>query len=188
MEKEAAEKKTMDHAAINAIKVSLMGPLSGIGDSFFWGTFRVIAAGVGISLAQQGNVLGPILFLILFNVPHLVLRYYCTIWGYVLGSKFIQTSYENGLIHHMTKLATVIGLTTVGAMIATMVSLNVGLTVQIGEMELVVQEIFDQIMPNLLPLSLTMAVFYAIRKGIKVNTLIIAIFVIGLLGTFIGLL
>ncbi|WP_295768285.1 PTS system mannose/fructose/sorbose family transporter subunit IID, partial [uncultured Holdemania sp.] len=145
-------------------------------------------AGAGISLAQQGNVLGPILFLILFNVPHLVLRYYCTIWGYVLGSKFIQTSYENGLIHHMTKLATVIGLTTVGAMIATMVSLNVGLTVQIGEMELVVQEIFDQIMPNLLPLSLTMAVFYAIRKGIKVNTLIIAIFVIGLLGTFIGLL
>lgn len=188
MEKEAAEKKTMDPAAINAIKVSLMGPLSGIGDSFFWGTFRVIAAGVGISLAQQGNVLGPILFLILFNVPHLVLRYYCMIWGYVLGSKFIQTSYENGLIHHMTKLATVIGLTTVGAMIATMVSLNVGLTVQIGEMELVVQEIFDQIMPNLLPLSLTMAVFYAIRKGIKVNTLIIAIFVIGLLGTFVGLL
>ena len=48
--------------------------------------------------------------------------------------------------------------------------------------------IFDQIMPNLLPLSLTMAVFYAIRKGIKVNTIIIAIFVIGLLGTFIGLL
>ena len=64
----------------------------------------------------------------MFNVPHLVLRYYCTIWGYVLGSKFIQTSYENGLIHHMTKLATVIGLTTVGAMIATLVSLNVGLT------------------------------------------------------------
>lgn len=88
----------------------------------------------------------------------------------------------------MTKLATVIGLTTVGAMIATMVSFNIGLTVQIGEMELVVQEIFDQIMPNLLPLSLTMAVFYAIRKGIKVNTIIIAIFVIGLLGTFIGLL
>ena len=188
MEKEAAEKKAMDPAAINAIKVSLMGPLSGIGDSFFWGTFRVIAAGVGISLAQQGNVLGPILFLILFNVPHLVLRYYCTVWGYVLGSKFIQTSYENGLIHHMTKLATVIGLTTVGAMIATMVSFNIGLTVQIGEMELVVQEIFDQIMPNLLPLSLTMAVFYEIRKGIKVNTIIIAIFVIGLLGTFIGLL
>lgn len=45
MEKEYAEKKDMDPSTINAVKVSLMGPLSGIGDSFFWGTFRVIAAG-----------------------------------------------------------------------------------------------------------------------------------------------
>lgn len=76
----------MDPATINAVKVSLMGPLSGIGDSFFWGTFRVIAAGVGISLAQQGSILGPILFLLLFNVPHLIIRYYCTVWGYQLGA------------------------------------------------------------------------------------------------------
>ena len=186
MEKEAAEKKAMDPAAINAIKVSLMGPLSGIGDSFFWGTFRVIAAGVGISLAQQGNVLGPILFLILFNVPHLVLRYYCTVWGYVLGSKFIQTSYENGLIHHMTKLATVIGLTTVGAMIATMVSFNIGLTVQIGEMELVVQEIFDQIMPNLLPLVLSVVVYHYIQKGVSVNKLLFLLLGLGILLTAVG--
>ena len=38
---------------------SLMGPLSGVGDSFFQGTVRLIAFGLGISLAQQGSVLGP---------------------------------------------------------------------------------------------------------------------------------
>ena len=178
----------MDPSTINAVKVSLMGPLSGIGDSFFWGTFRVIAAGVGISLAQQGSILGPILFLLLFNVPHLIIRYYCTIWGYQLGSKFIQTSYENGLIQHMTKLATVIGLTTVGAMIATMVTFNVGFTAQIGETTLVLQEVFDQIMPKILPLLLTLGAFGAIRKGVKVNTVILAIFAFGLIGTLIGLL
>lgn len=188
MEKEYAEKKDMDPSTINAVKVSLMGPLSGIGDSFFWGTFRVIAAGVGISLAQQGSILGPILFLLLFNVPHLIIRYYCTIWGYQLGSKFIQTSYENGLIQHMTKLATVIGLTTVGAMIATMVTFNVGFTAQIGETTLVLQEVFDQIMPKILPLLLTLGAFGAIRKGFKVNTVILAIFAFGLIGTLIGLL
>ena len=172
MEKEYAEKKDMDPSTINAVKVSLMGPLSGI----------------GISLAQQGSILGPILFLLLFNVPHLIIRYYCTIWGYQLGSKFIQTSYENGLIQHMTKLATVIGLTTVGAMIATMVTFNVGFTAQIGETTLVLQEVFDQIVPKILPLLLTLGAFGAIRKGVKVNTVILAIFAFGLIGTLIGLL
>lgn len=188
MEKEYAENKDIDPATINALKVSLMGPLSGIGDSFFWGTFRVIAAGVGISLAQQGNMLGPILFLLLFNIPHLIVRYFCTVWGYNLGSRFIQTAYENGIIAHMTKLATVIGLTTVGAMISSMVTLNLGFTAQIGEMQFVLQDVFDQIMPNILPLGLTFAVFYFVRKGVKINWIIISVFALGLLGTLVGIL
>lgn len=188
MEEEYAEKRNIDPATINALKVSLMGPLSGIGDSFFWGTFRVIAAGVGISMAQQGNALGPILFLLLFNVPHLIVRYFCTVWGYALGSKFIQNAYENGLISHMTKLATVIGLTTVGAMISSMVTFKVGFTTMIGEMEFVLQDIFDQIMPNILPLLLTFGVFYAVKKGVKINMIIIGVFALGLIGTLIGIL
>lgn len=188
MEKEYATNKEIDPSTINAIKVSLMGPLSGIGDSFFWGTFRVIAAGVGISLAQQGNILGPILFLLLFNVPHLIIRYMGTVWGYVLGSKFLQTSYENGMVKHMTKIATVIGLTTVGAMISTMVTLNMSYTAQIGEMEFILQDVFDQIMPNILPLLLTLGTFYFVKKGVKINYLIVGIFAIGLVGTLVGIL
>lgn len=188
MEQEYAEKRDLDPSTINALKVSLMGPLSGIGDSFFWGTFRVIAAGVGISLAQQGNMMGPILFLLLFNVPHLLVRYFCTVWGYTLGSKFIQSAYENGIINHMTKLATVIGLTTVGAMISSMVTFNVGFTAKIGEMEFVLQDVFDQIMPNILPLGLTFTVFYFVKKGSKINYIIISVFIVGLVGTLIGIL
>ena len=59
MEKEAAEKKTMDPAAINAIKVSLMGPLSGIGNSFFWGTFPRHRGGRGHLAGSAGQCLGP---------------------------------------------------------------------------------------------------------------------------------
>lgn len=29
-----------DEESINAVKTALMGPLAGIGDSFFWGTFH----------------------------------------------------------------------------------------------------------------------------------------------------
>lgn len=62
MEEENKDDPEFDVTAIDSIKTSLMGPLAGLGDSFFWGTLRLIATGVGTSLAMQGNILGPILF------------------------------------------------------------------------------------------------------------------------------
>lgn len=75
MEEQNALNEEFDDESINNIKIALMGPLSGIGDSFFWGTLRVIATGIGTSLAVQGNILGPILFLLIFNVPAIIARY-----------------------------------------------------------------------------------------------------------------
>ncbi|MCI2046657.1 MAG: PTS system mannose/fructose/sorbose family transporter subunit IID [Faecalibacterium sp.] len=188
MEKKYAENPDkMDPSTINAVKVSLMGPLAGIGDSFFWGTFRVIATGVGISLAQQGSILGPIIFLLMFNIPHLIIRYLCTVWGYTLGDKFLQSTYESGLIGNLSKIATVIGLTTVGAMISSMVSMQVSFTTTIGQMDFVLQDILDQVMPGLLPLTLTLVVFALIRKGVKINYIILGVFALGLIGTLVGI-
>ena len=42
LEKEASQNPDFDVNSINNIKVGLMGPFAGIGDSFFWGTFRII--------------------------------------------------------------------------------------------------------------------------------------------------
>ena len=67
--------------SVNDVKAALMGPLSGIGDSIFLSTLRVVAAAVGISLCQAGNPFGPIAFLLIYNVPGFALR----IWGAVKG-------------------------------------------------------------------------------------------------------
>src|SRR5699024_8399914 len=56
MEEENAHDEHFDVTAIDSIKTSLMGPLAGLGDSFFWGTLRLIATGIGTSLAVKGNV------------------------------------------------------------------------------------------------------------------------------------
>ena len=45
--------------SVNDVKAALMGPLSGIGDSVFLSTLRVVAAAVGISLCQAGNPSAP---------------------------------------------------------------------------------------------------------------------------------
>ena len=61
MEEENALDENFDTSSINSVKAGLMGPLAGIGDSFMWGTLRIIATGIGTSLAMNGNILGPIL-------------------------------------------------------------------------------------------------------------------------------
>jgi fructoselysine and glucoselysine-specific PTS system IID component len=58
MEEKNSQQKNMDATAIDNVKASLMGPLAGLGDSFFWGTLRLIATGIGTSLALKGNISG----------------------------------------------------------------------------------------------------------------------------------
>ncbi|MGC3150519.1 PTS system mannose/fructose/sorbose family transporter subunit IID, partial [Enterococcus faecalis] len=81
---------------ITAVKASFMGPLSGIGDSFFWGILRVIAAGIGISLASTGSPLGAIVYLLLYNVPAFLIHNYALYSGYSIGESFIHKMYESG--------------------------------------------------------------------------------------------
>ena len=88
--KKAKDKgEEVDEESINAVKAALMGPLAGIGDSFFWGTFRIIGAGIGTSLAAKGSILGAILFLLIYNVPHLIVRYFGLKIGYKSGVGFL---------------------------------------------------------------------------------------------------
>lgn len=92
MEKENAANPNFDTSSINGIKVALMGPFAGVGDSFFYGVLRIIATGIAIGLASQGNPLGPLLFLLIYNIPSYLLRYYGGVMGYRLGSKYIRRS------------------------------------------------------------------------------------------------
>lgn len=118
MEEQNANDPDFDTQSINDVKVSLMGPLAGIGDSFIWGTLRIIATGVGLSLATQGNILGPILFFLIFNIPAQGLRYYLMGAGYKLGSGFLATLQKSGWMEMLTYGASVLGLTVIGGMTA----------------------------------------------------------------------
>lgn len=53
MEEKAKKDKSFDVASINAIKVALMGPLSGIGDTFFWGIIRILACALAVGFAKE---------------------------------------------------------------------------------------------------------------------------------------
>ena len=153
MEKENSEMEDFDENSINNIKTALMGPLSGIGDSFFWGTLRLIATGIGTSLSLQGNVLGPILFLFTFNVPHIIIRYLLVKLGYKLGIEFLSKLQKNGTMEKLTFGASILGLVVIGAMAARMIDISTPLSFVSGDSKIEVQGILNDIMPGILQLG-----------------------------------
>ena len=189
MEESKANDPDFDSESISNVKVSLMGPLAGIGDSFIWGTLRIIATGVGVSLASQGNILGPLLFLLIFNIPAQGLRYYLMHMGYKLGSGFLQKIQENGLMETLTYGASVLGLMVIGSMTAGNVAINVPLVIGEGDAATTLGDICNTIMPGLLPLAFTLFVYFLVsKKNVKTTTLLLLFVVIGLAGSFFGIL
>lgn len=187
-EKRAQDMENFDTASISNVKTAIMGPLAGIGDSFFWGTLRILATGVGTSLALQGNVLGPILFLLIFNVPAFVMRYLLVFAGYKFGSDFITSAEESGVMDLISKAASILGLTVAGAMTAEMVYLTVPIAIGSGESATTVQSIIDGIIPGLLPLLLTGLVYVLLNKKVKPLVIMFAMMAICVVCAFFGIL
>lgn len=189
MEKENSQKEDFDTNSINAVKSSLMGPLAGIGDSIFWGVLRVIAAGIAVSMGQSGNVFAPLVFLLLFNLPSILVRYYGTFLGYKLGSEYIQKVYASGMMGILTKAASIVGLIMVGGMTAQMVSFTSKLEMSMnGESVMNLQEMLDQIFVGIVPLGITLICYYLLKKkNMSINVLIIGIIVLSILLSALGI-
>ena len=112
------EQKKVDIPTIRAVRVSLMGPLGGIGDAIFWMTLVPILAGITSNMAIAGNVFGPILFLIVFNIIQFALRFGLMNWSYKMGMNALDT-----LMEHMkafTRAASILGVFVVGCLTVTM--------------------------------------------------------------------
>lgn len=187
MEEQAARDPPFDISSVNAVKVGLMGPLSGIGDSFYWGTFRVVAAGIGIGLAATGNPLGPIIYALIYTVVNVLTRIVSAHLGYNLGTKFLEQSAQSNLMNKLTDAAGVLGMTVVGAMIATMVSLNTSLVFTFGESEVALQAIFDDIFLGILPMAATFICLWLYKRNVKTIWIIFGIFAVCIAGCGFGI-
>ena len=186
MEKERAEKGTIDGGAISGIKASLMGPTAGIGDSFFFNCVRVIVAGICIGIGANGNILAPLLFLLLYGGSLLVTKYYLVLFGYVKGVDFVNEAFENGIIPLIMEACSTLGAIMIGALIASTVKVNITAAPVINGASFELQSIFDGIMPGVLSLVLWWAVFKQLQKGRTPTQLIFGIMICCVLLALIG--
>ena len=86
LEEERANGADIDDAAISGVKVGMMGPLAGAGDPLFWFTLRPIFLSLGAGLAVSGNILGPIVFFVLWNAMVAAVKWYTQEFGYRAGA------------------------------------------------------------------------------------------------------
>lgn len=182
MEKEDSEVDDFDTSSIVAIKAALMGPLAGIGDSLLFSVVRVIAAGIGISFALQGSILGPILFFLIYNGCTMALRFSLGYVGFISGSSFITNMYQNGTLKILTKCAGILGLIMVGAMTASTVKFTTAISIPIpGGEAVALQSSLDTLFLGLVPLLLTFGCKKLLDKNVNINWIMVGIFVLSLM-------
>jgi PTS system N-acetylgalactosamine-specific IID component len=171
---------------IRGVKVALMGPLGGIGDALIFLTLLPITAGIGASFAKEGNIIGPLLFLASFNFVHFGLRFFLMHHGYNTGIKAIASFKES--TKKISRAASIVGLTVIGALVASYVNFNLGININIGESVLNLQTgAIDKIMPKLLPLLYTFFCYAQLKKGRSPLMLIGITVALGIIGCLIGL-
>lgn len=79
--------------AVDAVtyKNMVMAPFAAMGDALFWGGVRPLAALIGLLIASQGSLWAPVVFLLIFNLPHLLFRGGGLMLGYVQELRAIET-------------------------------------------------------------------------------------------------
>ena len=123
LEEERANGAPVDDVAIQGVKVGMMGPLAGVGDPVFWFTVRPMLGALGASLAMGGNILGPIIFFLGWNIIRWAFMWYTQEFGYKAGSK-ITDDLSGGLLQDVTKGASILGMFVLAALVQRWVSIK----------------------------------------------------------------
>ncbi len=180
-------KDEIEPSAISSIKTALMGPLSGIGDSIFLGCVRVIALGVGISLSMAGNPLGPILYLLIYNIPAFITRFMGAQKGYELGVSYLDKFQEGDMMSKVMFAAGILGIMVIGCMSKDMVYTSLALEFGAKDATTTLQEVLDSIMPGMLGLAVTWLYYWLLGKEVNTIVLILGTIVIGIIGVALGI-
>lgn len=123
LEEERANGAPVDDVTIQGVKVGMMGPLAGIGDPVFWFTVKPILGALAASLAISGNILGPIIYFVGWNLIRLAFMWYTQEFAYKAGSK-ITEDLSGGILQDITKGASILGMFILGSLVNRWVSIS----------------------------------------------------------------
>jgi PTS system mannose-specific IID component len=172
--------------AVQNLKVGLMGPLAGIGDSLIWVLYATIMGSISAYMALEGNMIGGLIWIAL-NMMFWVFRVKLFHWGYGSGTTMLDKFGEN--ISIVTESLSILGLTIVGALIPSVIKITTPLEFKTGEITTSIQSIFDRILPFFLPVAVTFLIYKIVKTGkVKVSVLIMGLIAVCMLLAGLGIL
>jgi PTS system mannose-specific IID component len=185
MEEERALGADISDDAINSVKTGLMGPMAGIGDTIQQGIVIPIALAIGMSMALQGNFLGPVVFLILVAAFTWGVGWWIWQQGYLQGRSAVTNILKSGALNRVITAAQVLGNFILGALTVSFVSLATKIKFTIGGTTFELQKVLDGLMPKMLPLLLVLLIWWLLeKKKVSPTKIMIGIIVIAVLGSY----
>lgn len=173
---------------IQSLKLGLMGPLAGIGDSVDQVIVATIPLAIFVPMAQAGSVIAAF-------IPAIIYVAWSYIWswtlfkkGYTLGKNSVLEILHSGAIKKVIDIASIVGLFMIGCLSASYVKVTTILEFASGAADgatTTVQSILDGILPNLLPFCVVMGMYlYITKRGPKFIRLMVYTMVIAIALTF----
>jgi mannose/fructose/N-acetylgalactosamine-specific phosphotransferase system component IID len=170
------------------VKVGLMGPMAGVGDTLTFALYNSIILTIAASWALEGRAIGPIFAAVMILVPYFLVRRWQFFFAYRQGRQLVG-SIAGGALNKLSEAATILGLVVLGGFIPSIVKLvttveySQTVTVQGEQVEqqVPIQEQLNEILPFMLPVALTAVVYWALKR-FKLNPLwaIAGVFALGL--------
>jgi mannose/fructose/N-acetylgalactosamine-specific phosphotransferase system component IID len=187
MEEERANGKQIDDDMIHTVKTSIMGPLSGIGDSTIQGILIPILLTIAMAISNQGSPIGVLLYIVGYLFIMLSLSYFMYMSGYKFGINSIDSIIGEGSQKLRDSFNT-LGIMVIGALAASFVHVTTAIKIPNGKAVLDLQKTLDGFFPGLLSLLAVMLSWYLISKRkmstTKVLLLLVGISVVGVLVGF----
>lgn len=166
------------------IKMALMGPLAGIGDSLSQFCIAPLFSTIFASLAMQGLAAAPLLFLLAENAVLCSIKFAMGNYGKKLGTDMIDKLSAD--MENISEAASMIGVTVIAGLAAMFVKMNVNITFAAGAVEegvkqstVNIQAMLDRVAPALLPVLYTIWMYHLIKDK-KMNTYHLVLITVGL--------
>lgn len=162
--------------AVDSLKVGLMGPFAGIGDTIQAILYRPIIAVFAASLALGGSYFGPVL-IFLSGILWIALMIPLFYLGYRQGIGVAKQVSSEGTLTRITEMVTIMGMIVIGGFIPSIMASvktpltyiqNVTVQGKVVPESVAVQATLDKIVPFLLPVAFV-ALAYWLLRGLKLS-------------------
>ena len=168
------------------MRTALMGPLAGIGDAIIWIMFMTILGAIAAYMALEGSIVGWVIAEAIQLVIWFAF-YKLFFVAYEQGVTFVTT--RSAQLQHITEAASVLGLSVVGALVASTVNVKFGITMSYGEVVQPVNDLLDSIIPHFGNVVTVALIYWGLgRKSMTAGKMIIIVLVAAIVLSAIGIL